>query len=278
MGDFSSILWRLLVPLLLLFNSTSTTCRLGHHGVWIRAPPFLQMAKELIPHNYFFKLQSSLGQSTSHPTSWSHHSINLLDTIILSNPVHSSYMVWQATILVQVACLRWMYSLILVPLLLLFNSTSTTCRLGHHGVWIRAPPFLQMAKELIPHNYFFKLQSSLGQSTSHPTSWSHHSINLLDTIILSNPVHSSYMVWQATILVQVACLRWMYSLIGQNPVVSSVLATEGNSHSPTVVCQGVFPAIVMTAWWWNHSINFKMSPFTTKIFIPYSSTVWTTDL
>ena len=42
---FSSALWHLLVPLL-LFNSSSTRCRLGYHGVWIIYPPFQQLVRE----------------------------------------------------------------------------------------------------------------------------------------------------------------------------------------------------------------------------------------
>ena len=49
---FSSILWHLLVPFM-VFNSTSATSKLVHHGVWIRAHTFLQVAKEFLLHNYF---------------------------------------------------------------------------------------------------------------------------------------------------------------------------------------------------------------------------------
>ena len=53
---FVSLLVRLLFLLLLLllplFKSTSTTCRMEHHGVRIIAPPFLKVAKEPLPSNY----------------------------------------------------------------------------------------------------------------------------------------------------------------------------------------------------------------------------------
>ena len=45
---FSSFLWRLLLPL--LFNSPSTLCRLGCHGIWTRYPPFLHRNKEPLLH------------------------------------------------------------------------------------------------------------------------------------------------------------------------------------------------------------------------------------
>ena len=37
---------------ILLVNYSSTCFRLGYHGVWIRSPPFLQRAKELLPLFY----------------------------------------------------------------------------------------------------------------------------------------------------------------------------------------------------------------------------------
>ena len=58
-GDFSSVLWRLLVPLLLC-NSPSSTYRLVYHKVWIIASPFLQIVKELILPNYFTLYNISL--------------------------------------------------------------------------------------------------------------------------------------------------------------------------------------------------------------------------
>ena len=51
-GDFSSILWCLLLPLLLLCNSPSTVYRLGYNEVLIIASPSLQTAKELLPLNF----------------------------------------------------------------------------------------------------------------------------------------------------------------------------------------------------------------------------------
>ena len=53
MGDFSFILWRLLVPLLSLFNSPSAIYMLGYNGVRTRDPTFVQIAKEKTLHNKF---------------------------------------------------------------------------------------------------------------------------------------------------------------------------------------------------------------------------------
>ena len=52
-GSFSPVFWRLLVTmLLLLFNYPSTTYRLGHHEVWIRASTLPQVSKKLLRHNF----------------------------------------------------------------------------------------------------------------------------------------------------------------------------------------------------------------------------------
>ena len=54
-GVFSSF-WGYLLVIMLFFNSPFSTFRLEHHGVRIRAPPFLQMAKEMLLPNHFQKL------------------------------------------------------------------------------------------------------------------------------------------------------------------------------------------------------------------------------
>ena len=41
----------LLLTIMLLFNSPSDSCRLVYHGVWIRDPPLLYIAKEPLPYN-----------------------------------------------------------------------------------------------------------------------------------------------------------------------------------------------------------------------------------
>ena len=48
MGDFSYVLWSLLVTM--LFKYPSGTCRLVYHKLWIRSPPFLQVVKEPPPY------------------------------------------------------------------------------------------------------------------------------------------------------------------------------------------------------------------------------------
>ena len=68
----SSALWRLLVPLL-LFNSPSSCCRLGYHGVWIIYPPFQKWVKEPLLI-YDVKLHRfSVYSSESCNTFWYHH-------------------------------------------------------------------------------------------------------------------------------------------------------------------------------------------------------------
>ena len=94
------------------------------------------------------------------------------------------------------------------------------------------------------YTIILKIQSSPGHSTYYTTSWSHHIVNLIDPRILSAPVHSSYMGRQDTCSTIVACLLWMYYLIGQNPVVSSVFPTGGYSHSPPIVRWSAFPEIL----------------------------------
>ena len=121
MGNFSSVFWCLLVPLLFLFNFPSSACSLVHHEVWIIVSPLLQVVKELSLHNYF-NLQISLcrpnplsdpslalSPSSSLVRSWSHHRRSLLDTGIFSAPRHSSYIGQFAIYSTIVACHFWIY-------------------------------------------------------------------------------------------------------------------------------------------------------------------------
>ena len=118
----------------------------------------------------------------------------------------------------------------------------------------------------------------MGRSTFRPTSLSHHHINLLVPGIRSDPVHISYMGRQATCTAMVACLCWVYTLIGHIPEVSSASTTRGHSHSPPVVCCTVIPMILLATQLWNPSINFSISPFATKLLLPYNITDCTTAL
>ena len=63
MADFLSVFWNLPVTML-IFNSPTSTCRLGNHEVWIRYSPLLKLVEELSLH-YYFKLKKSPFQPTS---------------------------------------------------------------------------------------------------------------------------------------------------------------------------------------------------------------------
>ena len=112
----------------------------------------------------------------------------------------------------------------------------------------------------------------MGHSTSCPTSYYHHRINLIVPGIFSSPVHSSYMVRQATCDAMVSCIHCTYSLIGNGPVVSSASATGGHPHLPLVVHHGVIPVILPDTQWWNTSSTLRMALVTIKSSLPYNNT------
>ena len=76
----------------------------------------------------------------------------------------------------------------------------------------------------------------------------------------------------------VACHLWMYSLIWDIPASSSALSTGDYSHSLSSICRSVIPTILRAAWVWKPYNTLRISPITTKRYLPYSSTVCTTAL
>ena len=81
-----------IVNKVLLFKSPSTICRLGYHVECTGTlPSYIWLRNRSYTLNFKI-LHSYTGHSTSHPTSWSHHHIILLDTGILSTPVQCFYL------------------------------------------------------------------------------------------------------------------------------------------------------------------------------------------
>ena len=112
----------------------------------------------------------------------------------------------------------------------------------------------------------------MGQSTSHPMSCSHHSINLFVPRIQYSPPHILYMGWKSTCDATVSCLLCIYSLFVQNAKVSSASVTEGHFHSLPVVCCSVIPIIILATQQWETSSTLVISPTTTQLSLPYSNT------
>ena len=163
---------------------------------------------------------------------------------------------------------------------LLFNSSSAPCRLGYTEVWIRSPPFLQVVKELSLKNSFkinfypchpISLSSpslTLSPSSSRLISWSWHRMNLLNPVICSSPVHSSYMGWFAIYSKMVACLLQMYSFVCHVPVASKSSATNDHSYPPSPTRRSEIPAILRATLCWNPSSTFSISYVTTQLSLP----------
>ena len=160
--------------------------------------------------------------------------------------------------------------------LLLINSHSNIFRWGYHGIWMRDPPFLQVSKEPLLHNYVLKLHSPPGHSNSCSIYWYHHHINLLAPIIHSDTKRSLYIGWHATCAATVACLCWIYSWIDHSPSVSSASATGGHSHYPLILHLSIIPVMLITTLWRITSSNFSMAPITTQLFLLYNNTDWKT--
>ena len=75
-----------------------------------------------------------------------------------------------------------------------------------------------------------------------------------------------------------ACLRWIYYLIGHSPEVYSASSTVGHSHSLLVVCHAIILVILLATQLWNPSSNFSISPIATQLTLPYNNTDYTTSL
>ena len=125
----------------------------------------------------------------------------------------------------------------------LFNSTSVTCRLGHHELWIRPLPSYRWLRNR-SYTIILKLKYSLGYSTSRLTYWSHHLVDLLDPGMLSAPVHSSYMGRLVISSAMVTCRLWMYSLMVHSPSISKDSYTGGHYHVPSPAHQSIFLQLV----------------------------------
>ena len=166
---------------------------------------------------------------------------------------------------------------LLVPLLF-FNSPSITCKLGHHGVWIISPTFLQVDKETLLQHYLKKLKYSTVYSTSRPTSWSQHLMNFLDPCIFYSPVNSSYMGRLSMCATMLVCCLWMYSLRVHIPENSRYSSTGGHSHQLPPEHRAVFPSIRLATLWRKPSINANIDPVTTHLSFPYINNIWNTNL
>ena len=70
----------------------------------------------------------------------------------------------------------------------------------------------------------------------------------------------------------------MYYCMGRNPAASSAATTGGYYHSLSATRFTPIPMIRLSAQWWNLPMTFNISPFTTQLSLPYSSTECTTAL
>ena len=117
---------------------------------------------------------------------------------------------------------------------MLFNSNSTTCRLGHHGVWIRALPFLHMDKEPLLQNYLKNtfiyrslcLPSHVLISTLHNLNIYWHPLYPFVNLIYVTAGHFSCNGGLPPLGV---FIYW------SKPVDYNVLATKGHHHSPPTI-------------------------------------------
>ena len=161
--------------------------------------------------------------------------------------------------------------------LLLFNSPPAICGLGYHGVWIKAPPFLQVVKELPLHNYFKlnfylchpKSISAPLQAPSPSSSWlrssSYHHMNLLNPGILYAPVHSSYMGRFRIYSENIACRPQMNSFVGHSPAASKASSTDYHSNPPSLYFKYKIRDILQSTQWCNPSITFSIAYATTQL-------------
>ena len=126
------------------------------------------------------------------------------------------------------------------------------------------------------YTIIFKIKSSPGYSTSFPTSWFHHLMNLRDPIIYFDPVNSSYMWWLIMFTPMVDCRLWIYYLRFQRPATSRDYSTGGHSHLPYPACRSIFPIISLATWWWKPSITVNIVTSIIQTSLLYRNTIWTT--
>ena len=109
-------------------------------------------------------------------------------------------------------------------------------------------------------------------------SWSRHLMNLLYPGIFSTPVHSSFTGRLEMSAAMVACRLWIYSLTSHSPATSRSYSNGDHSHPPYPAFRAVFPAIILSTWWWKNSRTFNFYPVTTHLSLLYINTVWTKSL
>ena len=157
------------------------------------------------------------------------------------------------------------FILSLLTKLLLFNSPSTCCRLGYHGVWIRAHTFLQWSKEPLLLYWVKKPKKILSTPqiiVPHPDPIISSSVSALSSAL---PWYRSHR-WggHATCTAMFTWHLQLYSYMGYKVFASSAATTRVYSHVPSATSFAVIPTICLAAWWWKTSRIFNIAFFTTQ--------------